>query len=130
MAVADGGGKTAPLAYQEPIRGDTQSSVMVKSAPTPAFIVAQPQLLFEFLIIALEDPAMFGQLHQRLPRRLAWRRSLRPFDQKPFLRARFRALFIAMGRTDPHGGKTRAQDSLTPLAPTDALPCCSGQSQR
>ena len=66
MADTDGGGKTVPLADQEPISGDTKSGVMVKSAPIPAFIVPQPQFLLEFFIIAFDDPAMFGQLDQRL----------------------------------------------------------------
>jgi len=68
MADADGGGKTVPLADQEPVGGDTESGVMVKSAPTPAFIVSQPQFLFEFFIVAFDDPAMFGQLDQRFQR--------------------------------------------------------------
>ena len=62
MAGAGRGGKTAPLGNQEAIRGDTERGVMVKSPPAPAFIVAQPQFLFEFFIVALDDPAMFGQL--------------------------------------------------------------------
>ncbi len=64
MADADGGGKTVPLADQEPIGGDAQGGVMVKSAPTPPFIVAQTQLLLEFLIITLDDPAVLGNLNQ------------------------------------------------------------------
>ena len=39
---------------------------MVKSAPTPSFIVAQSQFLLEFLIVAFDDPAVFGHLDQRL----------------------------------------------------------------
>ena len=33
---------------------------MVKSAPTPSFIVAQSQLLLEFLVVAFDNPAMFA----------------------------------------------------------------------
>jgi len=58
-------GKTVPLADQEPISCDAQDGVMVKSAPTPSFIVAQTQLLLEFLIIAFDDPAVFGDLHSQ-----------------------------------------------------------------
>lgn len=65
-------GKTATLGHQEAIRGDTKSSVMMKSPPTPAFIVAQPQLLFEFFLVTLDDPAVFGKLHQRLQCRVGW----------------------------------------------------------
>jgi len=45
---------------------------MMKSPPTPAFIVAQPQLLFEFFLVTLDDPAVFGKLHQRLQCRVGW----------------------------------------------------------
>ena len=41
---------------------------MVKAPPAPAFIVAQSQFLFEFLVVALDDPAVFGKFHQRLQR--------------------------------------------------------------
>ena len=70
MAGADGGGKTVPLADQEPIGGEAQRGVMVKTAPTPSFLVTQAQLLLEFLIVAFDDPAVFGDLHQRLKRSL------------------------------------------------------------
>jgi hypothetical protein len=46
--------------------------MVVKSAPTPAFIMAQPQLLLEFLVVALDDPAVFGKLHQRLQYSAGW----------------------------------------------------------
>jgi len=39
---------------------------MVKAAPTPSFIVAQTQLLLEFLIVTLDDPAVLGNLYQGL----------------------------------------------------------------
>jgi len=66
MAGADRGGKTGSLADQEPVGGDAQCGVMVKSAPTPSFIVAQTQFLLEFLIVTLDDPAVLGNLYQRL----------------------------------------------------------------
>src|ERR1039457_1485154 len=47
--------------------GGRYGGVMVKSAPTPSFIVAQPQLLLEFLVVTLDDPAVLGNLYQRLP---------------------------------------------------------------
>ena len=33
---------------------------MMKSTPTPAFIVAQPQLLLKFFVIPFDDPAVLG----------------------------------------------------------------------
>jgi len=62
MAGAGRGGKTVPLCCQEPIGSDTESGVVVKSAPTPALIVSQAQFLFEFFIVAFDDPTIFGQL--------------------------------------------------------------------
>src|ERR1700722_10560936 len=96
-----GGGKTAPLGDQEPIRDDTESGVMVKSAPASPFKMAQSQFLFQLLVIAFNDPTMFGKVDEvgqrqvcgesREPvfRGLAF--ACGPFDQKPFLRMRFRA---------------------------------------
>src|ERR1039457_5062244 len=58
------GGKTVPLGYQEPISCDTERGVMIEPAPVTAFKVAQPELLFQFLIIPFDDPAVFGHLDQ------------------------------------------------------------------
>jgi len=79
---------------------------MVKTAPTPSFIVTQSQLLLEFLIIAFDDPAVFRYFHQRLQRGLLRHRGepvfgglrffLRPFDQEPFFRIGLGPLVIAM----------------------------------
>jgi hypothetical protein len=40
--------------------------VVVKAPPTSAFVVAQPNLLLEFEIIALDPPAQLGQVDQAL----------------------------------------------------------------
>jgi hypothetical protein len=37
----------------------------MKPAPTSAFIVTQSQFLLQFLIVTLNDPAMFRRLDQR-----------------------------------------------------------------
>jgi hypothetical protein len=60
---AGGGGKTVPLVDQKPIGCDAQDGVMVKATPGSSFIMAQSQLLFEFLIVTLDDPTVLGQLH-------------------------------------------------------------------
>ena len=110
---------------------------MVKAAPAASFVVAQSQLLLEFLIVAFDDPAMFGHLHQRLQRGLrrqggqpvfgGLRFFLRPFDQEPFFRMWFGALVIAMGRAHADRGESRAQSFLAALAPADLLPGRSRQ---
>src|ERR1700689_5200306 len=105
---------------------------MVETAPAAPFLVAQTQLLLEFLIVAFDDPAVLGNLHQRLERDLlrqtrqpvfgGFRCLLRPFDQKPFFRVRLRTLVIAMRRTHADCGEPGAQDFSTTLPPTDLLP--------
>jgi hypothetical protein len=44
--------------------------MMVKSAPASAFKVTQAQFLLQFLIVALNDPAMFRHLDHSLEIRL------------------------------------------------------------
>ena len=58
------GGKTAPFRDEKAISGDTECGVMMKAPPTTAFKMSQAQLLFQFLIVPLDDPALFGQAHQ------------------------------------------------------------------
>ena len=60
------GEKRFRSAIRNPYAAIHKSGVMVKSPPTPAFIVPQSELLFEFFVVAFDDPAMFGQLCQSL----------------------------------------------------------------
>ena len=39
---------------------------MVEAAPAPSFKMSQPDLLLEFLVIALDPPAQLGQIDQPL----------------------------------------------------------------
>jgi len=64
MAAPGRGGKTAPLGYQEAVSGDGERGVVVKAAPAAAFKVAQAEFLLQFLIVAFDDPALFGQRDQ------------------------------------------------------------------
>ena len=65
MKVPDprGGGKTVPFGHQEPVGRKAQGSVMMEAAPTAPFEMAEPQLLFEFLVVAFDDPAVLGHAH-------------------------------------------------------------------
>jgi hypothetical protein len=38
----------------------------MKSAPVPPFIMSQAQFLFQFLVVSLDNPALFGYLDQIL----------------------------------------------------------------
>src|SRR5258708_35208974 len=62
------GGKTIPLGHQEPISCDAQCGVMMEPAPVAPLKVSQPQLLFQFLVIPFDDPAVFGHLDQSFER--------------------------------------------------------------
>jgi hypothetical protein len=72
MTGAGIGEKTVSLGHQEPIGGNAERGVVVKTAPAPSFEMAQPQFLFQFLVIALDNPTLFSQSHQ-IPQ-LGWRR--------------------------------------------------------
>src|ERR1700722_3849328 len=108
MTGAGRGGKTGPLGDQEPIRDDAESSVMVKPAPASPLKMTQSQFLFQFLVIAFNDPAVFSKVHKVSQRQVCGKSrepvfcgltfTFRPFDQKPFLRMRLRAPVIAMCR--------------------------------
>src|ERR1700693_4171152 len=66
---------------------------MVKAAPAAAFVVAEPNLLLEFEIVAFDPPAHLRQIDQALEGNVGWQRgkpvvvrlgfALRPFDQQP-----------------------------------------------
>ena len=88
---------------------------MVKSAPASPFKMTQPEFLFQLLVIAFNDPAMFGKVDEVSQRQVCGKSrepvfcgltfAFRPFDQKPFLRMRLRAPVIAMCRAHTNGGK-------------------------
>jgi len=37
---------------------------MMKATPAASFVVTQTEFLLQFLIVPLDHPAMFGQVHQ------------------------------------------------------------------
>src|SRR6202163_4174081 len=59
------GGNRLPLGDQESVGRDAQRGVMVEAAPSAPFIMAEPDLLLEFLIVALDAPAQLGEIDQR-----------------------------------------------------------------
>ena len=72
MADVGCGGKTAPFRHQETVSRDTEYSVVVKSPPVAAFIVTQPEFLFEFLVVALNHPAVLADPNQSFQREFPW----------------------------------------------------------
>ena len=69
---------------------------MMEATPAAPFVMTEPDLLLEFLIVALDAPAQLGQidelreadvLRQRGELVFGWLCfALRPFDQQPFRR--------------------------------------------
>ena len=88
---------------------------MVKAAPSAAFVVAEPNLLLEFEIIAFDPPAQLGQIDQALERDVGRQRgepvvvrlgfALRPLDQQPLFSGGFVSLRVIVRRADPQPGK-------------------------
>ena len=126
------GGETAPLRHQEAIDGDAECRMVVEAAPAAAFEVAQAEFLFQFLIIALDNPSLLGQSGQvsqldilRRIRQPVFARSgfaARPLDQRPLLLSRWMKLVVAMCSTDAYAGKTGAQGMLCALPPHNVFP--------
>jgi hypothetical protein len=52
------------LGDQEAVSRDAQRGVMMKAAPAAALVVVEPGFLFEFLIIALDASAHFGDIDE------------------------------------------------------------------
>ena len=113
------GGETASLGDQEPVGRDAQAGVMMEAAPASPLVVAEPDFLFEFLVVPLDAPAQFRPADQLGQGRL-WRQGrepvlgrrildLRPLDQEPLLGTRLVSQFIPMRRARPHGRKARGQ---------------------
>ena len=113
---------------------------MMEAAPPPPFEMAEPHLLFEFLIVALNAPAQLGDVDEivkgdvtckgRKPvfgRRVL---TLWPFDQQPFFRSAFSQIIVAMRYSHTHPRKARGQHIACALAPLDRTPCSLRQSKR
>src|SRR5512145_895778 len=49
---------------QEAIGGNGETGVVMKPFPASTLVVAQPQLLFEFLVVAFDTPAHLRRRHQ------------------------------------------------------------------
>ena len=105
---------------------------MVEAAPSAAFEMSEPDLLLEFLIVAFDAPAQFGNInkHRKLDvfrqgREPVFGRlllALGPLDQQPFLRARFGELLVAVRRANAQAGEARDEQRGTAFAPADGLP--------
>ena len=103
----------------------------MKTAPATSFIVSQPKLLFEILVVALDAPAHVGRRHQIVQRHgFGQARQIvlerfgiagRPLDQQPLLGLQAGAADVAARVAYPKRGKTPLECLVATLAPTDGL---------
>src|SRR3954451_24834073 len=113
---------------------------MLKAAPPSSFKVAQPQLLFQLLIVAFDAPAEFGLPDQRAQGTILWQRAqpvlawfrlvVRPLDEEPFFRTDLPAPVIAMRSPHPHASEPRMQGPHAAFPPSDRAPSGGGQAER
>src|SRR5271166_2790996 len=115
---------------------------MVETAPTTPFVVAQPNLLLEIEVVALDPPAQLGQIDHALQRDVGWQCgepvvvrfgfTVRPLDQQPFFGCWLAPPGVVMCGANPPSGEPRAQWRVAAVSPLDLLPGTGGefQSQR
>src|SRR5512145_640398 len=111
----------------------------MKATPSAAFEMPEPNLLLEFLIVALDTPAQLGHVHQRAESNVLRKRrepvfgrrvlALWPLHQQPFFRPAVGEIVIAMRSANPHTRKARGQPLGRPLAPLDRAPSALWQAE-
>jgi hypothetical protein len=94
-----------PLRDQKSVGRDAQRGMVMEAAPASSFEMPEPDLLFELLIIALDTPTEFGEVHQfaegdvfRQGRKPIFGRLFLifgPFDQQPLFGPDFRECCLA-----------------------------------
>lgn len=103
------------LPHQEAVGGDGQARMVMEAAPASSLVVAQSQVLFQVLVVALDTPAHLGFEHHALNGSVRGQGgqpvlhrlivSRRPLDERPLLRSQFAALFVAVCGMHPNPGK-------------------------
>src|SRR6185295_13159967 len=111
----------------------------MKATPTAPLEMRKPDLLLEFLIIALDAPAQLRAIDQAIEGDVVGERrkpvfgrldlALRPFNQQPFRRPWISALIIAMGDANAHARKARDQWLGRAFAPFDCGPSASSLTE-
>jgi hypothetical protein len=107
---------------------------MMKAAPAPALIVTEPDLLFQFLVVALDAPSAFGGGHQVRERGVGWQGgqpvfgwfgfAVGPLDQEPLFRTQ---LVIAVGCRTP--AKRERNCVLVPARHVTLRHCDAGKDR-
>ena len=112
----------------------------MKAAPSASFIVAEPEFLLQFLIVALDPPAQFGEIDEIPQRHIGWQTRqpilrrfgfpFRPLDQTPFFRSGADTIVVTMRWPHPHRSKSRRQFGVAAFTPGDPMPMLFRQTQR
>ena len=112
----------------------------MKAAPSASFIVAEPEFLLQFLIVALDPPAQFGEIDEIPQRHIGWQTGqpilrrfgfpFRPLDQTPFFRSGADTIVVTMRWPHPHRSKSRRQFGVAAFTPGDPMPLLFRQTQR
>src|SRR3954471_7742029 len=124
---------------EEAVGCDAEAGMMMEAAPAAAFVVAETDLLLEFLVIPLDHPPCLGSMDkiaQRGARRQVGQPVLGgflgafgPLDQQPLLRPGLRTQGVAVRRAHSQGGEARAELGLAALAPGHPAPSLAGQAE-
>jgi len=120
------------LQGQEGVRQHHLRHMMIPARPIAAFVVIQPQLLLELLIVPFDLPPTFGDAHQS-PQRVVWWQvaekvfrglplAARPFHQQPDLLMGWLAFVETVRGSDAAGVEARLQPAFRTFSPADLLP--------
>ena len=128
-------GDSSPLGDQKSVGCDAQRGMVVEAAPASSFEMSEPDLLFELLIIALDTPTQFGEVHEFAEGNV-FRQGRKPIFGRLFLPSghsinshssgRISECVISMCDTNPHASKARGQTLGRPLPPFDPAPGALG----
>src|SRR5260370_8296534 len=99
----------------------------METAPTASLEMPEAEFLLEFLVIALDAPAQFGESHEFLDRRGSRQRTQEvlgrldfpfgPLDEQPLLLAGLACLGFPRGAVHPNSLKTPHQTVIMPFTP-------------
>src|SRR5277367_4713141 len=114
--------------------------MVMEAAPASALEVAEPDLLLELLIVALDAPAQLGEVDEA-PQADVFGKggepvfgrllpAFWPFDQKPFRCTRLAELEVAPRGAHPQASKARGQRRRHAFPPFNRLPRPVGQRER
>ena len=109
----------------------------MKAAPSASFIVAEPEFLLQFLIVALDPPAQFGEIDEIPQRHIGWQTGqpilrrfgfpVRPLDQTPFFRSGADTIVVTMRWPHPHRSNRDVNLVLLASRQMTRCHCCFGK---